>query len=811
MKRFISQLVYAFVFIFISLSVLANDPEDGGGHVKGKVTTSDGQAAASVTVQVKGAKKNALTDEDGLFELRNLPAGTYELEVSLVGYETTTQTVVVKNKEITAISFDLKLSGKQLEEVIVTQGNRKFGRTSSNLVARLPLRNLENPQVYNTITRELLQEQMVTTFNDAVKNAPGLDKLWTSTGRATDGAAYFSLRGFSVQPSMVNGIASVSNGGLDPANIERIEVIKGPSGTLFGSSLISFGGLLNLVTKKPYDNFGGEISYTAGNFGLNRIAADINTPLDKEKNVLLRLNAAYHAENSWQDAGFKKSFFFAPSLIYKANERLTFQLNAEYYSSEATNPLSVFLNRTRKLQAVNIDQLMNIGYLGYKRSFTSNDITIKNPALNLFAQASYKLSSTWTSQTIFSSSNRKSDGYYSYVMFSGPTDSVLYRYVSDMNGSSLTSDLQQNFIGDFNIGHMRNRVVVGIDYFNIRTNNNNSGYITFDSVYINKPDPNYQLLTRSALDAKLGQDKAPTKNIITSSTYSAYISDVLNITEKLMAMLSLRVDRFDSRGTYNQLKDVTTGQYAQTAFSPKFGLVYQVVKDRVSVFANYMNGFRNVAPITQQLPEYSGIFDPQQANQFEGGVKVSLFNDKLMLNAGYYDIKVTNMTRGESVVKDSKTYNITVQDGTQRSRGFETDVTANPLRGLNIVAGYSYNDSKITKSDAAVLNRRPNSAGPVHLGNAWISYNLTKGKLKGIGLGVGGNYASENKVTNNAAPGVFTVPAYTVLNATVFYATRTWRFGVKLDNLSNEQYFKGWSTIEPQMPRRVSANLTFKF
>ena len=81
---------------------------------------------------------------------------------------------------------------------------------------------------------------MVVSFDDALKNAPGVDKLWTSTGRTNDGAGYFAIRGFSVQPTMVNGIAGLTNGGLDPANMERIETIKGPSGTLFGSSFISF-------------------------------------------------------------------------------------------------------------------------------------------------------------------------------------------------------------------------------------------------------------------------------------------------------------------------------------------------------------------------------------------------------------------------------------------------------------------------------------------------------------------------------------------------------------------------------------------
>jgi len=237
---------------------------------------------------------------------------------------------------------------KELDEVSITARQNRI-KNESDHIARLPITNIENPQVYNVVSRELMREQVITNFDDAVKNVPGLNKLWTSTGRAGDGAGYFSMRGFSVQPSMINGIAGLTNGGIDPANIERIESIKGPSGTLFGSSLISFGGLLNIVAKRPYDSYGGELTYTAGSYGLNRVTADVNAPLNKEHTALFRLNSSYHYEGSFQDAGFKRSFFVAPSFSYKANDRLSFLVNMEYYNGESTNPTMVFLNRTRQL------------------------------------------------------------------------------------------------------------------------------------------------------------------------------------------------------------------------------------------------------------------------------------------------------------------------------------------------------------------------------------------------------------------------------------------------------------------------------
>src|SRR5690606_32147680 len=502
-----------------------------------------------------------------------LSAGNYALEISLAGYQTITQYVALADDETEEIQIKLQVSQKELAEVIVRSGRRKFSRTSSEFVAKINLKNLENPQVYNSITNALLKDQVVTNFDDALKNSPGLDKLWTSTGRSSDGAGYFALRGFSVQPTIINGVAGITNGSPDPAGIERIEVIKGPSGTLFGSSLISFGGLINIVTKRPYDSLGGEISYTGGGYGLSRITADINLPLGKSNNTFLRMNGAYHYENSFQDAGFRKSYYFAPSLSYKASDRLSFILNTELYNSEATNPLMLFINRTRDLVARTPEELG----VNYKSSFTSNDITISNPTVNLFGQMNYKLSDNWTSQTIASRSIKKSDGYYQYVMYRLPGDTLLTRYVSDQNSTSTSGNFQQNFTGDLNLAGMRHRVLAGIDVYHTITDNSNSAYIEFDTIHSQYIDADYGNISRAAVDARLAKTENPAKNRNTLYTYGVYVSDVVSITDRLMAMLSLRVDRFDSKGTRNNRTGAISGEYAQTTVSPKLGIVYQVV------------------------------------------------------------------------------------------------------------------------------------------------------------------------------------------------------------------------------------------
>lgn len=779
--------------------------------VKGKVVTAEGKIAEDISVQLLETKQTVATDKKGEYKITDVKPGRYTLRASSIGLVPVEKQITIGMEELEQ-NFTLLESFSELKEIVITTGKKnKFASKKSNVVAKMPLNYLENPQVYTSIPKVLFVEQMITDIGFALKNSAGLYKINNNRGINIDGASYYSLRGFRTEVSMMDGLPAQTNGEIDPSNIEKVEVIKGPSGTLFGGAVTSFGGLINLVTKKPVDTLGGEIAYTGGTFGLNRLTLDVYGPASKDKKLLFRLNGAYQYQGSFQDAGFRKSVFFAPVIEYNASDRLKLSLNTSFYTAEATSPSVVFLNRTRQFIAKTPQELN----FDWKRSYTSNDLTMKTPTVNIQGKIDYKLSDNWTSQTVYSSNNRRSSGFYQYQFIRGATsDEMVERNISLQNSSNIATNIQQNFMGDFKVAGLRNRLVVGLDYLNQKINNNFSPYILFDNVSALQADNKYVTISRPAVEAKLASStSAPTKTESISNVYSAYASNILNVTDKLLAILSLRVDRFQNKGTLNQATNdyVANSKYMQTAVSPKFGLVYQVVKDEISVFANYMNGFRNVAPVSQPLADISGTFKPQQANQFEAGVKMDLFRNRLSLTASYYDIKVKNTIRTEVWVRENVNYNITVQNGNQNSKGFEVEVIANPFAGLNIIAGYGYNDSKLTKSSVALEGRRPAEAGPAYLANLWMSYTLDQGSLKGLGLGFGGNYVGKHLTANSAVTGIFTLPAYTLINATAFYDAKRYRLGLKVDNLTDRLYFTGQGVINPQMPRSVSANITVKF
>ena len=783
------------------------------GSIKGTVKTADGKAAEGVTVTIKDLKKGAIVNSDGEFTLNHIMKGTYTLSASFVGLKSQTQQVTILSNETVVVNIILTANSKQLNEVVIRSHKaNRFATVKSDDVAKMPLNDLENSQVYSTVSSSLMTDQSIHSLDAALKNVPGAYQLWAATDRSGFGnGSSFVLRGFQLNTYLRNGIASNVSTTIDNANVESIEVLKGPSATLFGSAVTSYGGLINRVTKKPYDQAGGEISYSGGSYGFNRLTADVNTPLDSAKKLLFRINTALNTQNSWQDAGFHRNIFLAPSLIYKANDRLSFSFDAELYESAGTTPQMFFFNTTVAQLGVNSANKLN---LDYNRSYMSNDLVLNSSNLNFSGQMNYKLSDNWVSQTNISVVNTTSNGPmpYFYLM---PGNNEIQRNVWTIEGGDQTLDIQQNFIGKFNIGSVKNRVVAGIDYYNYNANVRYNEFMgtaggqtaadLFDVINTTGNIPNYLNFNKAKVDSAYANSPAdPYPYIISNKEYitSAYVSDVINITDQLIANAALRVDHFDFAGNYNPVNGTTTGGYKQTALSPKFGLVYQLVKDKVSLFGNYQNGFTN-----ETGTDFQGhSFKPEEANQLEGGVKLNAFGGKLSGTFSYYDIQVNNTLR-----TDLDHPQFSIQNGTQLSKGLEAELIANPFTGFNIIAGYAYNDSRYTNADADVDGLRPNTSGPQNMANLWLSYRFMQGVVKGLGAGFGGNYAGKSLVESSRSEGQFYVPAYTVLNSTVFYETGKYRFAVSVDNLANKEYWIGWYTVNPQQPRSINGTVTFRF
>lgn len=801
------SFIFCFAFILFSLGGIAQQKE----RIQGRIMLTGDLPVKNAVLKLLNTPYQTKTDGSGTFFFNGVPTGEYTLQVLVNDMELTRENIEIESGQyeipvIYATAYHSELEGL----TVYAYGRNRFYDKDSTSVAKMPLKRLENPQSYTSINRQLLKEQLTSDVSEALKNTPGMVKMQGSPGRAGgDGSFYYSLRGFPTKVSMVDGVPANTNGEIDPADIERIEVIKGPSGTLYGGAVTSFGGLVNIVTKKPKDYFGGEVSYLFGSYNLNRLTADVYGPLTDSDKTLFRFNTAYQYQNGFRDSEFRKSFFAAPSFSYQVNDRVQFNISAQVYNYEGTNTPIIFLARTRPFFAHTPEEL---GF-DWKRSYSNSDMTLKAPSINIRAELGYKISDKWSSQTLISRNFRKTEGLYQYQFIRGnESDALLERNIQWQNAEASSTSIQQNINGIFHIGSVKNKLLVGLDYLNQSLRNNNSLIVKFDTINGRDLANDYGYISRDQALKSIQNAKGDmVRNYTSSNIYGAYISDAVYLTDRWITLLSLRLDHYDSRGQVNLNNNKRSGNFSQTAWSPKLGMVYQLLKDRLSVYANYMNGFSYVAPVTQELPDYSGDLKPQLASQWEAGIKASFWNNRLYFSGGYYDILVDNMSRGIEVERDGKSYNITIQDGQQRSKGIDFEITANPVEGLNIVAGYAYNDSKFVKADATVEGRRPGSAGPARVFNSWISYVLPVHGLQGIALGFGVNRVSEQITEDKTTTGRFTFPAYTLINASVSLEKERYRFGVKMNNIGNAQYFAGQGVVVAQMPRNFAAELVLKF
>lgn len=759
--------------------------------IRGQVTTSDRRPAAYSTVKLSNGR-SVRVDKDGHYTFTDLQPGSYVITVSFVGLPQQSQTLSVQAGESAVADFVLSADGKTLDEIlIIGQKYTITAKKESEDVARLPLKNLENPQVYSVVDKELIKEQMALTLEESFRNVPGAAPSKTGAGMPS-----FFSRGFQTSENFRNGMATYLRTGIDLAQVERVETIKGPTSTLFGAQMTSYGGIVNYITKKPYETFGGEVNYTMGSWDMNRLTADINTPIAAEEGLLFRLNLARQKENTFQDQGNSGTVLIAPSLSYQVNDRLKLSLDADFYSVRGITPAGWMIDP--KLGKTSFDQL----HLDYRQSLNDNSLVSKQSSSNILFQADYKLSDQWLSQTKYAWGNGSYDDLYIFDMI-WKTDSLVNRILRTFTDEeSARKNFQQNFIGDFKIGHFRNRMVIGLDYMSNyrKTRYDGLGYggdVFKPAQLYNLPEtPVIRIEEVHAVLAKRNTGQ----NITKEASYSAYVSNVFNVTDRLLAMASLRVDRIISEGVTNTLTRVQKDKYNQTALSPKFGLVYEVLQERVSLFANYMNGFKNIPGREQPDKTYS-FFKPQRANQLEGGVKVEL-SDLFNATVSYYNIDVTNSLSTEP----RNGINYTVQGGTQNSKGLEVELIGKPFTGFNYVASYGYNDNEFVSGN----NVGKRAIGtPEHVFNIWASYALTGGSAKGLGLGVGNSYISKAYLD---AANTFTLGAYNLLDATVFYNRPKYGIRFKANNVLDKKYWvSDGYYARPQKPFNFMASVAYKF
>ena len=201
-------------FLFVSQISLAQKLT-----IRGQVSTSDGKPAPQVSITLKNHKKSTVADQAGQFRFNNLAPGNYTIIASYVGLKNQEQDIALSDTDM-RIEFVLLEDSRALEEIIVN-GNYKATKKESDYISRMPLKDIETPQVYNIVGKEIMEQQITTDYKQSLRNIAGGGVAY---GFVNNGFAYTVLRGFWTGVRMRNGVASSNWSGIDPAvvNVRRL-------------------------------------------------------------------------------------------------------------------------------------------------------------------------------------------------------------------------------------------------------------------------------------------------------------------------------------------------------------------------------------------------------------------------------------------------------------------------------------------------------------------------------------------------------------------------------------------------------------
>ena len=188
MSEIFAVYAYSFYYAVCRSIHIWPEHEEPGGIVKGKVATTDNMPAAGVTVTIKNLNRNAITDEQGDFIFHHVKAGSYEIEISVIGYQTIRRSLVVENDRTTDLSIQIEISAKELQEVVVnssrTPNERKLTVGKADILAR------DLPQAITVIDKEMMDQQQVLTMGDALMHVNGVydgGHGWNAAGDRCEG------------------------------------------------------------------------------------------------------------------------------------------------------------------------------------------------------------------------------------------------------------------------------------------------------------------------------------------------------------------------------------------------------------------------------------------------------------------------------------------------------------------------------------------------------------------------------------------------------------------------------------------------
>ena len=832
MKKLFSVLMF---YCFSLTTVFAQQTTE----VRGRVTDDNKQPLIGVDVVLEGTSIGVSTNDKGFYELRNVPVGKQTIVFSYLGFQTLKiRTDVAPNPSGTHTHLDVQLSEEltALQEVeVIGRKESSYKNTNSFIGTKTASALKEVPQSVGYVTKELILDQGATTVNEVVKNISGVNQNSSYND--------FSIRGFRAtgnrnSGNLLNGMRAQTSLWKQSslANIERVEVIKGPASALFGNA--APGGVINRVTKKPLFENKNSITVGVGSWNTLKTYGDFTGPLNPKKTLLYRLNLGYEKTDSFRDLQGSESIIAAPSFSYIPNEKTHINVDFVYQN---------FNGKIDRGQSVPADG--NVYSTPISRSLSAANDFLKENTLNTTIALTHKFSDHISLNAIYLNSSYSEDMlehtqanlYYKQI----GNGANAFRY-ADPNKVMMTANQRKRYFANnsfntyfnfnFNTGISKHKLLVGYDYF-ISEQKAGSSSISAQG-YLSKDKTKVVGTYTTTANVLAGSVQTPTTNVpvfdlydpIAGNAYkdiSKYIwkQNTLNPYEEyshgvyvqeqidisiVKLLIGLRQEWFTETLNKETPKEISR---QTSAFIPRVGLVVEA-SENINLYSTWVKGFQPQGANIQSDPDrYGGPFDYMKSELYEVGLKTEWFNKCLSATLAIF--KITQENSLEQSPKAGKAdWRVPVDE---ESNGFELDVAGQILPNFSVVANYAYTDARIVKlkEEGAIkdLNvQRPST--PRHAANLWTKYIFENGSLKGLGAGIGVSYASERLGQVGRRATAASYPDYTLLNTVLYYKVKDVQLQLNVNNVLNRTYWiSGYDNLRnfPGAPRNINASVTYQF
>jgi iron complex outermembrane receptor protein len=654
-------------------------------------------------------------------------------------------------------------------EVVKVETTLPYVPTSNTIAAKLPLELDLTPFNIGIVEGALLREQNARSLGESLLNVSGINAQ-TQSGLAD----YFLIRGYD---SLSSGLV-LTDGAAEPEatyyqvyNVDRVEVLKGPGGFLYGGNPMA--GTVNMVRKQPNPGDFGTFGLGGGSLGTAQATVDLNLTGPGD-DFSFRVNGLFRDAENYRDDKESTQVGINPSFAWRRGENQTFNFNLEYLRSDFSPDSGI------PLLSGSIPEVDR--RTSYQSSFDFSEQDIYRAQLDWEARRSERL--TFRDKLYFRSQDWQTDGTFfnAVIPLGPPTGPLVSRTLGELDDEQRVIGNQFEAVLDLETGRVGHKIMTGIeltrytDQFVLDA----SCLSTFNPLLLCDPD----IALFNPVETATGTTPIPGARTVGDAegrVIAPYVIDQMSLSPRFQLLLGARYDVIDFEDPSRGLKS------DEGELSPTAGLVFSGTRG----YSLYANASQSFAPPS---PRAAGGLEPEESEQLEVGARKSFLSGRLRTTLALYQLDRANI----AITDDT---GFTQQLGDQRSRGVEIEISGEPVPGLRTFFTYAYTDAELTRFPEtkfvgldftdpnnpvpifATFDRAGNSAAfaPEHLAGLWAAKDFAGG----LGLAGGARYVGEQFIDEDNA---FAIDDYITLDAAVTYGRDNWRLRLNLKNLTDTDY-----------------------